>query len=1206
MKNAIYLCKPKGELIASLYVDEETVSLTEQVATPWELTFDIHRYLYKDDFQENPYYDSISEMMELYLFSETVNARFIIDGEPAINSDGTSEVKTVTAHSLEAELQYKFLEDFQINTGQKQSQENLLQGNLLGEPVATTDNSQELYDYNLNPYTNLPIDYITVCCLLGEELKAFRNSVSSSAIVWTFDGEDSETVIPITFNSSTGIISGNSTLISKWYQEFTNKFPRTISDITWGIDKQNSASETYNSVICVTDVYITIDSSGNVIIPSPTHSYKLNSSKTAYEINAVTTTAHSFDYFLNGLNRIINFYDKFSSQLSMLDLILEKAKATDWTIGEVPNEIAKKKYSFTAEYQDIYSFMVNDVSHTMKILFDFESVSKTINVIDLSTNDREYETGIVTGFQNLLQTVDISSASEDGIKTTFLPSGANDLGITYVNFGKNKITNLDYFINKVDKYGEYQYGSASLHDRYKAWKAFRDEDLRTVSIPSYSLNLNTKTILSKTTTLANVTNRELYVELSKAYNQTLKDLSDLTYLVPSDGAMTDYTSYNLEELQTAYTAYINAYNALVEIYKAEYGKTSVVENEIINTYFYQDYILYKNTIIPNILNALKIYALTDSNGNFLTANGNVTTSYDEFYYPDGGNPAYNGNAELVTESKSETFLYDMSLYGLSELESKKKAWLATAAQIFKAAFVKSGTPGLDAVYRTWSQIQAEGLNSGFTDQASYERQLNKYLDYMATTSRTNSLTKSSSKGVVVLATEEIVKCENVISQMESVQTSIGFIRTELTNSVTYEGWGGFTEDELSILYSLSHEAEYQNENILTTNLDDIVTEIDVQQELYEDACKRLFDKSRPQYTIATTLDNILAIDGFSPLRNQLKLLNYFYLKYGLYDDETMKLRIVKITFNPIIKTDNFALEFSNMTYTFEGLDDMYYLFEQNMSRVGSSAISSSSTGSSGTYGTNDAEITLSNNMLNALLKNSTTASSLSMNNLLTTKQVENLLVQGDLIINGAAITNLIKSKNSNGSSSGIIDNTTGSVLNLQNGQFNFGGGKLIYDGTNLTLKDGVFKSPEITSGIIKSSNYNGTNNNINNTTGTILNLNTGYFNFGGGKLTFDGTTLTAKGELVSGAVKSTNYNGSNNGIANTAGSIINLNNGYFNFGGGKLTFNGTTLTMKGELVAGAVKSENYNGTNNGINNTAGSILELTNGYFNFAGGGQAE
>ena len=380
--NGIYLCKPKGEIVAALNVDVESVSLTQAVSDLWTLSFTIHRYVYEKRWDENSYYHSLSEMMELYLVSEDCTARFMIDEEPTITSDGTEEIKTINAHSIEAELQYKNLENFQINTGQDISQENLVMGGLLRNTFASSGNS---YNYNLNPYTNLPIDYITVKCRLGASLQEFRNNVSPTAIKWQFDGDTQITTIPISFNTSTGEISGDRALLTKWYADFTTKYPRINSDIVWGYDRlvnNGTKSPTYDTIICVTETYLStkteLDGVTRLYVPAATYNFTLRSDGKAYDITYNTNKTFSFNRFLNGLDTLIAFYNTFESQLSLLDLVLEAAKATDWSVGEVPESIATKKYTFTVDVQDIYSFIMNDLSHTMKVVVDFDRVYKKV------------------------------------------------------------------------------------------------------------------------------------------------------------------------------------------------------------------------------------------------------------------------------------------------------------------------------------------------------------------------------------------------------------------------------------------------------------------------------------------------------------------------------------------------------------------------------------------------------------------------------------------------------------------------------------------------------------------------------------------------------------------------------------------------------------------------------------------------------------
>ncbi len=79
-------------------------------------------------------------------------------------------------------------------------------------------------------------------------------------------------------------------------------------------------------------------------------------------------------------------------------------------------------------------------------------------------------------------------------------------------------------------------------------------------------------------------------------------------------------------------------------------------------------------------------------------------------------------------------------------------------------------------------------------------------------------------------------------------------------------------------------------------------------------------------------------------------------------------------------------------------------------------------------------------------------------------------------------------------------------------------GKVVIDGGKVYANDAFIQSifaQDITAtGRIKSSNYNGTASSpLSNTAGSILKLDTGAFNFGGGALLYDGSDLTVKGKM---------------------------------------------------------------------------------------------
>lgn len=84
----------------------------------------------------------------------------------------------------------------------------------------------------------------------------------------------------------------------------------------------------------------------------------------------------------------------------------------------------------------------------------------------------------------------------------------------------------------------------------------------------------------------------------------------------------------------------------------------------------------------------------------------------------------------------------------------------------------------------------------------------------------------------------------------------------------------------------------------------------------------------------------------------------------------------------------------------------------------------------------------------------------------------------------------------------------------------------------------LFSQNITASGKIKSSNYNGTDSApLGNTVGSILKMDNGTFNFGGGKLTYDGNDLVVKGKIAGESIDISGtfagYSGSDEGYIKT-------------------------------------------------------------------------
>jgi len=438
----VFLCRPDFSKIGVINgINENTASLTESISDPWELSFEVHRYEGVDgELIETDYYQSLNEWMFLYLQTyDGKDAYFIIDNEPEVSSDGNNETKNVTAHSIEVELQTKFLRGILMNTGTTGDQNTL---------VGFYDSDGVFHNKNLNPYTNLPIEYLVVYNRNAEKL----TQVLEDVIAFDLD-----------VNSDNGLISYNQEAYEYLFDIY-QKYPRLICDV-----QDDGSDKIYLNIIdnpttpLGYDIYVG-------------HDFIYNSETGEYN---PTDEPYSVDYLLNGLRSLISYYEKYGNQLSILSLAFELAEASGWSVGEVPEQIADKKYSFKIDgTQDLLSFFKTTFTQTAKVIVDFDKKARKINIVDVQDEDaeRQRDTGVFVSYHNLLNEVSVSSSSEDGLRTQYVPTGANGLGVLFANFGEDKILNLDWLVNKVNEYGDYQYVSSDLHDKYRRWISYREDE----------------------------------------------------------------------------------------------------------------------------------------------------------------------------------------------------------------------------------------------------------------------------------------------------------------------------------------------------------------------------------------------------------------------------------------------------------------------------------------------------------------------------------------------------------------------------------------------------------------------------------------------------------------------------------------------------------------------------------------------------------
>lgn len=413
--------------------------------------------------------------------------------------------------------------------------------------------------------------------------------------------------------------------------------------------------------------------------------------------------------------------------------------------------------------------------------------------------------------------------------------------------------------------------------------------------------------------------RKTLIDLSRMYNKQLDVVSELYNRLPLDDCSTDWATLSDEQLTTSYNNYkaqLAGYAAMYPTYdefgnivKDDEGNIVIDEEAIKNSVDYNDYIQIKDTIIVNIEIEME--------------NRELPTSIGEQEY-------------------TENYKTNWDLYGLDELEVNLENY-KNIVQICKSG-------NYDIPYE-------EYLEYSNSDPEKYpphteDMHVKTHSEYLDAAYQLNESNFDSCQYAYNLRKKEIELAEKVLNGYNSQ-------RTELINSFDIDSWGkqsddnpqdtSFTQSEKFLLNSLLYEADYTNENIITTDYDTIDNIIDTQDQLYQAAVEDLAIYSQPQYTYDTSVDNFLSQVKYQSWSEEIDLFDFLWV--GIRDDYVVKLRLISISFNPMLYDNNLQLTFSNMIKSPSARNDFISLLNQSggASKNSRSGIGSSTNSDDNTY-----------------------------------------------------------------------------------------------------------------------------------------------------------------------------------------------------------------------------------------------------------------
>jgi hypothetical protein len=133
-----------------------------------------------------------------------------------------------------------------------------------------------------------------------------------------------------------------------------------------------------------------------------------------------------------------------------------------WSVGTISAELLIKYRTFDISDSNIYNFLMENVAKAFDCIFEFNTVTKTINVKTVA--DATTTSDIFLSFDNVIENASFAEKSDE-IVSALSVYGGNDLSIRLVNpLGTSTIYNFDYYANL-------NWMSQGLIDAITAWKA---------------------------------------------------------------------------------------------------------------------------------------------------------------------------------------------------------------------------------------------------------------------------------------------------------------------------------------------------------------------------------------------------------------------------------------------------------------------------------------------------------------------------------------------------------------------------------------------------------------------------------------------------------------------------------------------------------------------------------------------------------------
>ena len=585
----------------------------------------------------------------------------------------------------------------------------------------------------------------------------------------------------------------------------------------------------------------------------------------------------------------VTLYNQFNSELSLLDIVLEKIYG--WSLGHIDESLETMSRQFDVSRASVYDFIVQDICEKFNCYAVFDTIENKINLYAESLISKFIGDGKTNSFKLLTPYDSIDTVTIDGYKTTAYEyqltidtknrkTGTLILYDAPTDGAKIEVTDGSQQKWQTDVYVSFDNLAQEVNISYSA------EDIKTVLTVRGQDDLDIRDV-----------------------NMGIPYLIDLSYYYTVDWMGEDlykaYTLY-LQNSSKEQSEYLSNAKQMVEIsgyiaftknrLSLQYSIADNVTSTTVGTYYVRggtdpDY-YYTEVQLPGEYSASVEHYYKLSGVDLDTDKFSKLYSALQTYFVSGESKDVSKIEEIkeyfkfVKDNAINTLITNLS--NATTNKQKDDAILIFLDELWDQL---GSVPLYELYAKPYKQKEQQSIDAGMNVTSHKD-----YWLYYPVRLVLDSLDKASQA-----RTELIVTYQNEYDKLQSRNNDI------TSNASIYEH---FTDAQLMRLSPFLREDEYTDDNFVKTDSDTIDTLMQTQQELLECGRIELSKLCEPKLSFSMDMANIFALTEFEPIIDQFQLGNL--INVSIRSDYIKRARLLAVDIN-FDDFSDFSCEFGELT-----------------------------------------------------------------------------------------------------------------------------------------------------------------------------------------------------------------------------------------------------------------------------------------------------